>query len=87
VRGAKSAGLHEVDNPVVVRFEGDNEAGLGHRVTQEWAKAGVSFQGMTLAVLGDKFIGYVAFDSVTDANRAAAILSELGSAISAQATA
>jgi hypothetical protein len=87
VRAAKSAGLHEVDDPVVVRFEGDNEAGLGHRVTQEWARAGVSFQGMTMAVLGSKFIGYVAFDSVTDANRAAAILSELGSHNGVQATA
>jgi glycine cleavage system regulatory protein len=78
VRAARSAGLHEVDDPVVVRVEGDNEAGLCHRVTQEWAKANVSFQGMTMSVLGDKFVGYVAFDTVADANKAAAILSDLG---------
>lgn len=31
-----------------------------------------------MAVLKDKFVGYVAFDSVIDANRAAAILGDLG---------
>ena len=80
VRAAKSAGLHEANTPVVLRVEGDNMAGLGHRVTQEWALAGLSFQGMTMAVLGNNFVGYVAFDTVTDANRAAAILSDLSTA-------
>jgi hypothetical protein len=77
VRAAKSAGLAETNNPVVLRVEGDNQAGLGHRVTQQWALAGLSLQGMTMAVLGDKFVGYVAFDTVADSNRAAAILSDL----------
>src|SRR5882672_10871088 len=42
VRAAKAADMHEVDAPVVRRIEGDNETGLGHRVTQQWAKAGIS---------------------------------------------
>jgi hypothetical protein len=77
-RAARSAGLHEVDCPIVLRVEGDNEAGLCHKVTQEWALAGLSMQGLNLSVLGDKFVGYVSFDSVRDANRAAAILGDLG---------
>jgi hypothetical protein len=80
VRAAKSAGMHETDAPVVLRFEGDNAAGLGHRVTQQWSIAGLSFQGMTMAVLGDKFVGYVSFDTAGDANKAAAILGDLGAA-------
>ena len=80
VRAARSAGLAETNNPVVLRVEGDNQAGLGHRVTQQWALAGLSFQSMTMAVLGDKFVGYVAFDTVADANRAAAILGDEGAA-------
>jgi hypothetical protein len=79
-RAARSGGFHEANDPVVLRVEGDNQMGLGHRVTQEWALAGLSFQGMTMAVLGDKFVGYVSFDTVTDANRAAAILSDLSTA-------
>jgi hypothetical protein len=80
VRAARTAGLSETQDPVVLRIEGDNEAGLAHRVTQQWAIAGISFQGLTIAVLGDKFIGYAAFDTVNDANKAAAILGDLGAA-------
>ena len=80
VRAAKAGGMHEVDHPVVRRMEGDNEAGLAHRVTQQWAVAGISLQGLTMAVLGSKFVGYAAFDSVNDANRAAQILVDLGTA-------
>ena len=61
-----------------MRVEGDNEAGLAHRLTQQWALASISFQGLTMSVLGDKFVGYAAFDTTTDANRAAAILGDLG---------
>jgi phytoene dehydrogenase-like protein len=31
-----------------------------------------------MSVLGQKFVGYVSFDTVADANRAAAILGDLG---------
>src|SRR5262249_47237399 len=67
VRAARSAGMTETDDPVVRRIEGDNEAGLAHRLTQQWAIAGISFRGLTMAVLGNKFIGYAAFDTVADA--------------------
>ena len=78
VRAAREAGLTETFTPVVHRLEGDNQAGLAHRVTQQWAVAGINLQGLTLAVLDNRFVGYVAFDSVDDANRAAQILADLG---------
>ncbi len=83
-RAAKSAGLHEVSHPIVLRVEGDNAAGLGHRLTQQWAMQGLSLHGLTMSVLGEKFVGYVSFDTVADANRAAAILGDLGSVTSAE---
>jgi hypothetical protein len=84
VRAAKSAGMHEVDYPVVRRIEGDNEAGLAHHLTQQWAVAGISLQGLTMAVLSGKFVGYASFDTVNDANRAAQILADLGTASAGQ---
>jgi hypothetical protein len=78
VRAARAAGLSETHDPVVLRVEGDNEAGLAHRLTQQWALAGISLQGLTMSVLANKFVGYAAFDSVTDSNRAAKILADLG---------
>jgi hypothetical protein len=76
-RAARSADMAEVQQPVVLRVEGDDSAGLGHRLTQQWALAGLSMQGLTMAVLESRFVGYVSFDTVEDANRAAAILGDL----------
>lgn len=78
VRAARSAGLVETQNPIVLRVEGDNQAGLAHRLTQQWALAGLSMQALSMAVLADKFVGYASFDTIEDANRAAAILGDLG---------
>lgn len=79
-RAARSVGLAETHDPVVLRVEGDNQAGLAHRLTQKWALENISMQGLTMAVLTDKFVGFAAFDSVADANRAAQILADLGAA-------
>lgn len=84
VKAARSAGLHEVDAPVVLRVEGDNAAGLAHRLTQQWAVEGLSLHSLMMSVLGDKFVGYASFDTVGDSNRAAAILGDLGSVTSAE---
>ncbi len=80
VRAARSAGLTETQQPVVLRVEGDDSTGLAHRLTQQWAIAGLTMQAMSMSVMGNKFVGYVSFDNIEDANRAAAILGELGTA-------
>jgi hypothetical protein len=80
VRAARASGLTEVQSPVVLRVAGDNKAGLAHRLTQQWATANISLEGLTMAVLGDKFVGFAAFDSAADANKAAQILADIGSA-------
>lgn len=78
VKAAREAGLHETTDTFVIRVEGDNRLGLAHKLTQAWAKAGISFQAMSMAVLGEKFVGYAKFDTVGDANKAAMILADLG---------
>jgi hypothetical protein len=79
VRVARAAGLAETQDQVLLRVEGDNQAGLAHRLTQKWALAGINLQGLTMSVFGGKFVGFASFDNVTDANRAAQILADLGS--------
>jgi hypothetical protein len=79
VRVAKAAGFAETHDQVVLRVEGDNQAGLGHRLTQKWALEGINLQGLTMSVFGAKFVGFATFDDVADANRAAQILADLGS--------
>jgi hypothetical protein len=80
IKAAKSVGLREVSTPVVIRVTGDNKAGLAHRLTHDWAVAGISFQGLSMMTLGEKFVGYAAFDNAADANRAATILANIGTA-------
>jgi hypothetical protein len=80
LRAARAIGLSETHDPIVLRVEGDNQAGLAHRLTKQWAMAGVSLQGLTMSVLGGKFVGFAAFDTVEDANKSAQILADLGGA-------
>ena len=47
--------------------------------------AGISLQGLTMAVVGNKFVAYAAFDTVNDANRAAQIVADLTLAAAAEA--
>ena len=75
----KKAGFHEVQEPIVMRFEGDDKTGLGGRVTMEWEKAGINLHGLMMAVTNGKFIGYAQFDHADDANKAAHLLAQLGS--------
>ena len=80
VAAARAAGMHEVSEPIVMRVEGDDKTGLGGRLTQAWEMAGLNLHGLVMSAVGGRFIGYVTFDSVVDANRAATILAELGTA-------
>ena len=80
IKTARAIGMNEASEPVVMRVTGDNRAGLAGRLTQTWEKAGINLHGMVMAVHDAKFVGYVTFDSVTDANKAATILAELGTA-------
>jgi hypothetical protein len=78
MKAAKASGMHEVSDPIVMRLEGDNTAGLAHRLKHAWAMAGINLHGAILTVIGTKFVGFVTFDSVADANKAARILAEVG---------
>ena len=77
---ARQSGMHEVGEPIVMRVSGDDKLGLSGRLTQAWEMAGINLHGLVMSVIGGKFVGYVTFDSVADANKAATILAELGTA-------
>jgi hypothetical protein len=77
-KAAKAVGLNEVQDPIVMRIEGDNTAGLAHRLKHAWAAAGINVHGSILTAIGSKFVGFVTFDSIDDANKAALLLAEVG---------
>lgn len=80
INTARDVGLHEAQEPIVMRVEGDDKSGLAGKLTVAWETAGINLHGMVMSVHNGKFVGYVTFDSVNDGNRAATILAELGTA-------
>lgn len=70
-KAATAAGLSKAANIATLRVEGPDKPGLGGRLTRAVADAGVNTRGVSAAVLGNKFVAYIGFDSADDANRAA----------------
>jgi len=60
----KSKSLH------AVRVEGPDEPGMAFLITRALAAEGINLRGFSAGRLGSRFIGYWAFDSVADADRA-----------------
>ena len=71
---ALAAGFTRAADIAALRVEGGNKAGSAAKVTRALADAGLSFRGLSAAAIGTKFVGYVAFDSAADAERAAKVL-------------
>ena len=77
VEAATQVGFSATQSLHSLRVEGTNEAGIGATVTRKLGEAGVNLRGLSAAVLGTRFIMYLAFDSSDDAARAAGILETL----------
>ena len=80
VRGAKvqsaarDAGMSPAANIATLRIEGSDMPGLGARMTEALAAAGVNLRGVTTAVIGRNFVTYIGLDNAADADRATSAL-------------
>ena len=75
---ATAAGFEETHRIATLRVEGADRPGAGAQIARAIANAGVSLRGVSAVALGTKFVGFLGFDSWSDANRAAAALRALG---------
>jgi predicted amino acid-binding ACT domain protein len=71
---AQQAGLSTTESLHSVRVEGPDRAGLGTKMTQALADAGINLRGISAAALGRRAVTYFAFDSAADANTAIGVL-------------
>jgi hypothetical protein len=71
--GAK-AGFAVADSLHSVRVEGENKPGIGAQITRKLADAGVNLRGLSAAVVGERFIMYLALDTADDAEKAMGLL-------------
>jgi hypothetical protein len=76
IRGAKQkaaaqgAGLSLSDSLHSVRVEGPDRAGLGAKMTDALADAGINLRGVSGAAVGRRAVTYFGFDSAADADTA-----------------
>jgi hypothetical protein len=71
---AQRAGLGTSDSLHSVRVEGPDRAGLGAKMTDALANAGINLRGISAAALGRRAVSYFAFDSIGDADSAVRVL-------------
>src|SRR5689334_8927388 len=71
---AQRAGLATTDSLHSVRVEGPDRAGLGAKMTDAIAGAGINLRGVSAAALGRRAVAYFAFDSAADAEDAVRVL-------------
>ena len=73
-RAAAAAGLARAADLAALRVEGPNRPGEGSRLARLLADAGLNLRGLSAAVLGNKFVALLAFDTSADAGKAARLL-------------
>ena len=76
VRAASTLGFAISSSIAAVRVEGENEPGVAARLTDLIADAEINMRGFSGAVVGNRYVAYIGFDSPQDANRAASIIEE-----------
>ena len=77
IRAARKAGFEKTKSLCSVRIEGPDKPGLGARMTEALAEAGINLRGLSAAALGKRCIVYLAVDSSADATKATRILKRL----------
>jgi len=74
VAAAAELGFNVTKSVQSVRVEGDNRPGVAAEITEKLAAAGINLRGLSVAVIGARFILYIGLDSSADAVKAADIL-------------
>ena len=73
----KKAGFHKSRSLHSVRAQGPDKPGLGARMTQALADAGINLRGLSATTIGRRCTVYFAFDTSADAAKAARLLKKL----------
>jgi len=76
VAAAAELGFNVTNSVHSVRVEGENRPGVTAELTEKLAAEGISLRGLSVAVIGARFILYIGLDSAKDAEMAADILQQ-----------
>lgn len=74
---ARKAGFRKTKSLRSVRVEGPDRPGMGAKLTEALARSGVNLRGFSAAVIGKRFVVYLALDTPADAAKAVRMLKRL----------
>lgn len=74
ISAAESLGLHKSQSMHAVRVAGQDQSGLGARVTAILAKAGINLRGITAASIGARSVLYIRFETYAAAQQGIDVL-------------
>ncbi|MBE0534420.1 MAG: ACT domain-containing protein [Phycisphaerae bacterium] len=77
VDAATELGFNVASSLHSVRIEGENRPGAAAELTEKLAEAGINLRGLSAAVIGPRFILYIALDTGEDAAQAEKVLRSL----------
>ena len=77
IRAAKKEGFERTKSLHSLRVEGPDQPGLGAKITQALAQAGINLRGLSAAAIGPQCVMHLALDSTADAAKAARLLKRL----------
>ena len=77
VKAAETVGFQKTESLHSLRVEGADKPGMGAKLTEALAKAGVNLRGLSAAAIGKRHVTHLALDTAKDAARAAAVLKKL----------
>lgn len=73
IAAAQAAGLVPMDAPMLI-VSGDNKPGLGARIAESMAAAGINMSYLVAQVTGRRYSAVFGFENEADAKRAAGII-------------
>jgi len=78
IKAASTLGFSLTRSVDAVRYEADDKPGASARLTRMMADAGINIRGLSVAVIGTRFVAYIGFDSARDAETAIGIFQDAG---------
>jgi len=78
IKAASTLGFSLTRSVDAVRYEAENKPGATARLTEQLADAGINIRGLSVAVIGTRFVAYIGFDGSSDAEKALGIFQAAG---------
>jgi len=78
IEAASTLGFSLTRSVDALRYEAENKPGATARLTKQLADAGINIRGLSVAVIGTRYVAYIGFDNSGDADKAIGVFQDAG---------